>query len=174
MLPITAIILGCVAGLFSFAAATKIVSFESFRATIVSLGVPIRAAKVAGQAVIVGEILVVGLLLTSRPEAIFPLSLLALNFAAAGAVALLKDDLVGCACFGKTERRLGWSQLLALPLWLSVAYISLYPPRLVWASVMAFLVTLTLAAAPSVVRVISVARSSWSLRRAIGPLQAAQ
>src|SRR5260370_35535792 len=54
--------------------------------------------------------------------------MLGLSFAGAAIISKLTGRAVPCACFGASQRKLGWPQLLALPVWLFSAWATLHIP----------------------------------------------
>lgn len=115
-------------------AAAKVPATAEFASTIRRLGFASPAAGLLAPSVIVAELVAaLGLLLSA--ESSWPLALvisLALAFAAAGLRALTLSEPVACTCFGGFGRssRLGPRQVLALPVWLTLAALARFhrPP----------------------------------------------
>jgi Methylamine utilisation protein MauE len=92
--------------------------------TLAALGVPRVAASAAAVAVPLAELAAAGIVIAGGPGVVPAVlfTVLGLGFAAAGAVSLASGETVACACFGSSERTLGWPQLVALPFWLLAAW----------------------------------------------------
>lgn len=111
--------------MLSYAAASKFTPSSGMDETFRALGIPpgIRLARLlavmeigACLGVTLGRSWISSLLLTC----------LGVSFALAGFVALRRGLDVPCACFGAgSESRLGWNQLLALPVWIAIAALPL-------------------------------------------------
>ncbi len=50
------------------------------------------------------------------------LALFALGLSAAGTIGVMSGERLPCACFGKSDRALGYPHIVQLPLWLAVAW----------------------------------------------------
>ena len=50
------------------------------------------------------------------------LLLFAVGLAVVGVVGIASTSKVSCACFGRSDRTLGWPQILQLPLWVAAAW----------------------------------------------------
>jgi hypothetical protein len=113
---------GCL--VLSWAGLEKLRDRAVLATVVAEMGAPRRLAAVAAvvlPAVELGTVLaVLAGLPRYLPSALF--ALLGAVFAGAGAWSLLTGKAVSCACFGASERRLGWPQLAALPLWLLAAW----------------------------------------------------
>ena len=58
------------------------------------------------------------------------LALFALGLSAAGTIGVMSGGGLPCACFGKSDRALGYPHILQLPLWLAVAWSVAREPRM--------------------------------------------
>lgn len=98
-------------------------------ATLSELGMPPDVARVAAVLVPVCELAAVASLVAGASSvAAFLLAMLGVSFAVAAVVSKLTRQAVRCACFGASERNLGWPQLLALPLWFFSAWAVMHVP----------------------------------------------
>lgn len=90
--------------------------------TLEDLGVGRRWAGPAVVPLVVLE-LAVALSLVVRPgdtASLVGVGLLGAAFALAGGIAVRRDERIRCACFGRDhDRVLGWTQVLALPVWIA-------------------------------------------------------
>jgi hypothetical protein len=114
-------VVGCL--VLSWAGLEKLRDRAPLASVAAEIGLPRRLADAAAIAVPVvelGTVLAVLAGLSYLPSALF--AVLGVVFAATGAWSLLAGKALSCACFGASERRLGWPQLAALPLWLLVAW----------------------------------------------------
>jgi methylamine utilization protein MauE len=109
---------------FLWAALAKAPTVSALAGTIERLGIAAPAARALAPAV-VGAEAVTALGLFLQPGSWWPraaVALLAVLFAAAGAVALVTGRRVACRCLGGGGRgRLGRGQLYLLPVWLGLA-----------------------------------------------------
>lgn len=116
------VVVGCL--VLSWAGLEKLRGRAPLVAVVAEMGVPRRFALVTTVALLVAELGTVSAVLAGLPSylpsALF--AVLGAVFAGAGAWSLLTGKAVACACFGASERRLGWPQLAALPLWLLAAW----------------------------------------------------
>ncbi len=98
--------------------------------TLSQLGMPPYPARVVAVLVPVCELGTVACLVAGVSSYVpaFLLAMLGLSFAAAAIISKLTGQAVPCACFGASQRKLGWPQLLALPLWLFSAWATLHIP----------------------------------------------
>lgn len=127
--PWTGIVAACVvAATLLWAAVGKVTGFSDFTGTIQAvLGLPGRRtpARALAAAVVVAEVVaVIACLGGLRTLAALTVTALGLAFAGAGVLALTRGQAIACNCFGGTarDRRLGWPQVLLLPLWLLAAW----------------------------------------------------
>lgn len=99
-------------------------------ATLSQLGMSRYPARVIAILVPLSELVTVACLVAGPPSYVpaFLLVMLGLSFAAAALASKLTGLVVACACFGASRRKLGWPQLLALPLWLFSAWATLHVP----------------------------------------------
>jgi hypothetical protein len=149
----------------SWAGLEKARDRAALTAVVAKMGVPQRLAGAAAVTLIAVELGVV-LAIIARLPAYLPsvlVALLGVVFAGAGSWSLLTGKSVSCACFGASDRKLGWPQLAALPLWLLAAWsVERVPP-------VSTTVRLTAAAAGflllAVVRAIPALQLSMSARR---------
>jgi hypothetical protein len=157
------VVMAC--AVLAWAGLEKIRAPFSLAATIRALGGPPRFAAIAALIVPIAELVTVIFVVTGAP-AYLPAALFAIlgtAFAAAGLRAMGSRTDIPCACFGISERRLGWPQVAALPLWLLAAWSVIDMPafgllaRLETGA--AAIVALTIGRAVSVVRHSAAARS---------------
>lgn len=118
------------------AAMLKGTSIMELRGTLVALGLSAKAAQSLAWAV-VGAEAAAGVTLIALPGAAWPRILtafLALAFAGIGIRTIAARHRIACGCFGSLGRRnLGWTQVLALPIWFGLcAMAQLHPPRWSW------------------------------------------
>ena len=161
--PTFLVVIAC--AVLMWAGLEKIRSPSSLAASIQALGGPPRFATIAAVIVPVAELATVTFVVAGvspyLPAALF--AVLGVAFATAGARAMQSRAEVACACFGTSERRLGWPQLAGLPLWLLAAWSVIHMPafglreRLGCAA--AAIVLLTAGRAFSAVRLGAAARS---------------
>jgi hypothetical protein len=109
------------------AAIAKLVRPESIRVTLIALGAPVRHSWAAVYVVVAAEASA-ALLLVIAPRS--PLSFAVVvalfgAFAVAGAVALRAHAPIACACFGSSDKPLGWRQLAQLPVVTAMALLVL-------------------------------------------------
>lgn len=149
----------------AWAGLEKIRAPFSLAATIRALGVPPHFAAIAALIVPIAELVTVIFVVTGAP-AYLPATLFAVlgtAFAAAGLRAMGSRTEIPCACFGISERRLGWPQAAALPLWLlaawSVTNLPAFDLRARLETSAAAIVALT------VIRALTVVRHSAAARR---------
>lgn len=149
--------------LLLLAALEKLRAPAAFRGTLAALGVPVRVRPALSVGVPLAELgtATALLLLPATPWPPAAVLVLALGFAAAGALALRVDGDVACSCLGPTGGGvLGRRQLLALPIWvLAVAAVRLDPPRWTATTGAAVLAGLCLAYGAWRGREVAVARS---------------
>lgn len=106
----------------------KLAAPDAIRVVVGSLG--FRRTSLLSTGLSVWEILA-GLDLAIAPNWLSSLLVgsLAISFAVAAAIALTKRLRVNCACFGTAlSMRLGWRQLVLLPIWILVAVSALGQP----------------------------------------------
>jgi hypothetical protein len=130
-------------------------------ATLAALGLPRRLATpgaIAVPAVELGTVLCV-VLAAPVPIAAVLFAGLGIGFAAAGVRALTAKRVITCACFGSSERRLGWFQVVTLPLWLLTAWASAELP--------ASMLQLRIATFASAMLLLAVVRAIPALRRGV-------
>jgi hypothetical protein len=156
------VVMAC--AVLAWAGLEKIRAPFSLAATIRALGGPPRFAAITALIVPVAELVTVIFVVTGAP-AYLPAALFAVlgvAFAAAGLRAIGSRTEIPCACFGVSERRLGWPQVAALPLWLlavwSVVYMPAFGLRARLETGAAVIVLLTVGRALSVVRHSAAAR----------------
>jgi len=108
----------------------KIRNRAPLEAAVTALGMPPASASVAAIVVPALELGTVAVLVAGLPaglaSALF--GVLGVTFAFAGLRSLLTGRSIACACFGASQRKLGWPQLIALPLWLFAAWSALHLP----------------------------------------------
>ena len=109
------------------AAVPKIVAPEEigavFSALLSRLGAPAFRGGVAGRAVGVVEMAVGVWAVAGRGlGSAVAVVVLAAGFAVAGGLAVVSGGGLRCACFAGHARMLGWSQVVALPVWLVLAW----------------------------------------------------
>ena len=69
------------------------------------------------------EVVLAGVIVIERSAAAaVALLVFAVGLAAAGVVGIASSGEVSCACFGRSDRVLGWPQILQLPLWSAAAW----------------------------------------------------
>jgi hypothetical protein len=98
----------------------KIRDRASLISTASGLGLPRGLAVIAGTAVPVAELGTVVAVVAGAPRYL-PAALFAalgVTFAGSAVWSMLTGRDVACACFGSSARKLGWSQVWALPAWL--------------------------------------------------------
>ena len=137
--------------------------------TLSELGIPLESARAIAVFVPLCEIATVAFLVAGAPSYIvaFLLAVLGVSFAIAAFLSKLTGKAVRCACFGASERNLGWPQLLALPLWLFSAWAVLHIPRTsLNERLVAFVCTILILAGLQARRVLLQAASARSDRRA--------
>jgi hypothetical protein len=108
----------------------KIRAPSSLAATVRALGGPPRFATISALIVPIAELVTVILVVAGAP-AYLPAALFAVlgtAFAAAGLRAIGSRTEIPCACFGVSERKLGWPQVAVLPLWLLAAWSVIHMP----------------------------------------------
>lgn len=157
------VVMAC--AVLAWAGLEKIRAPFSLAATVRALGAPPRFAAIAAFIVPVAELVTVILVVAGGP-AYLPATLFAVlgaAFAAAGLRAIGSRTEIPCACFGISERRLGWPQVAALPLWLLAAWSVIDLPAF---GLRARLETSAAAiVALTVIRALSVVRHSAAARR---------
>lgn len=91
---------------------------------IARLGVAHRFAGTASIGLVVVELATVLVIVSGISASLSSalLAILGLLYAGAGAWNLLSGKDLACACFGASERQLGWPQLALLPVWLFAAW----------------------------------------------------
>jgi hypothetical protein len=112
--------------------AAKIVAVYPLTRTLSELGMPPDLARAVAVVVPLCEIATVAFIVAGAASAIvaFFLAMLGISFAIAAGMTKLTGKAVRCSCFGISERKLGWPQLAALPLWLFSAWAALKIPQL--------------------------------------------
>ncbi len=97
-------------------------------ATLSQLGMPRYPARIVAVLVPFCELGTVTCLVARASSYVtaFLLAMLGLSFTAAAIISKLTGKAVPCACFGASQRKLGWPQMLALPLWLFSAWATLH------------------------------------------------
>lgn len=97
---------------------------QPLASTIRALGLPSGTATAGATIVPLAELLTVLAILAGAPPVVPRVLLVALGvgFAAVAAWSLATRRNVACACFGASQRPLGWRQFVALPLWLAAAW----------------------------------------------------
>jgi hypothetical protein len=92
--------------------------------TMRALGFPSGIATAAATIVPLAELGTVLAVLAGTPPAVPLVLFVALGVGLAGVAtwSLATRRNVACACFGASERPLGWRQLVALPLWLAAGW----------------------------------------------------
>lgn len=157
------VVIAC--AVLAWAGLEKIRAPFSLAPTVRALGGPPRFAAIAALVVPIAELVTVIVVATGAP-AYLPATLFAVlgaAFAAAGLRAMGSRTEVPCACFGISERKLGWPQVAALPLWLiaawSVTDLPAFGLRARLETGAAAMVLLTVSRALSVVRHSAAARS---------------
>lgn len=81
------------------------------------------APPMLGRLLGVGEIgLAAATVLARSPATAAVLALFAVSLAVAGLLGLMTDGELPCACFGRSDRSLGYPHILQLPLWLVAAW----------------------------------------------------
>lgn len=117
--PVTA---GCL--VLAWAGLEKARDRKPLTGVIAEMGIPQQFAGFATAALVIAELATVLIVIAGVPAyfSALLLALLGLCYAGAGAWSLLSGKDVSCACFGAAERRLGWRQLAALPLWLLASW----------------------------------------------------
>lgn len=134
-------------------------------ALAVRLPVPLGMAELAAAAAVVLER---GVLATGLVTA------LAVLFLGAGLAGLRSGMDIACHCLGSGRGRLGWTQVALFPFWLLAAGLPFVPGFAAaggperW---LAFVVTVTLAAAILFSRLARPALAARALRLAVGPLK---
>jgi hypothetical protein len=116
---------GAVAGMLLLAGAGKLAAPRAFRRTLGQLHV-LRLERV-WVAVPLVELAVAVMLLFKPGSSVTAVGLLGLGlaFAAAGARAHIRGQVINCACFGQASGgRLGLAQVAALPAWTAVAAVT--------------------------------------------------
>lgn len=124
------------------AGSAKLMSPQPIAATLSMLrsAVVLRAHSspptVLGRLLGAAEIgLAAGVVLARTWAASAALALFAFALAGAGAIGVLGKGDIPCACFGKSERTLGWVHIAQLPLWMAAAWgASRDPSLLSWAT----------------------------------------
>lgn len=122
------VVLAC--AVLVWAGLEKIRAPSSLAATIRALGGPSRLATITALVVPIAELVTAVFVVTGAP-AYLPAALFAIlgtAFAAAGLRATGSRTAIACSCFGVSERRLGWPQLAALPLWLLAGWSVIHMP----------------------------------------------
>lgn len=118
---VTALLQAGMAGVFMYSGLRKAVPGHGVEPTLRGLGL-VASARLVAPGVVVAE------LAASTGLALFPgsvvprlaVGVLALGFAAAGALALRKRLNIACNCFGAGgDRKLGREQLVLVPIWLA-------------------------------------------------------
>lgn len=108
----------------SWSGLEKIRDRSALTSTASGLGLPAGLAAVAGTTVPLVELGTVAAVVLGAPRylaaALF--AVLGLTFAGSAVWSMVTGRDVACACFGASARKLGWSQVRALPLWLLVAW----------------------------------------------------
>jgi methylamine utilization protein MauE len=113
-------ITGVMAGVLLWAGLEKARAVTSLSSGLQQLGIPVRITPLLARIVIAVE-LVTGVGLIYRPSVavLATVAILAVIFAGAGLIALVRGQRIACGCFGPLGSRvLGRDQLVALPLWL--------------------------------------------------------
>jgi hypothetical protein len=123
------VVAGCAVLLWS--GLEKVRDRSPLAATVAGLGARPGLAAVAAVVVPVGELGTVTAVVAGAPSYVPALLFIALggSFAAAAAWAMSTGRVVACACFGTPDRKLGWLQLAALPLWAIAGWAALELPR---------------------------------------------
>ncbi len=108
----------------------KLRNSSPLAAALSQLGIPRYPARVVAVLVPFCELGTVACLVAGTPSYVpaFLLAMLGLSFAGAAIISKLTGRAVPCACFGASQRKLGWPQLLALPVWLFSAWATLHIP----------------------------------------------
>ena len=124
-----------------YSGSSKVLRPTDLFTTLTQLGIPPRLARSAAFGLGLTEIVTAVLVLT--PPARLSAALLValgISFAGAGLVALLRHLDLECHCFGRrSSSTLGWPQLVALPLWLGLAYLAGSAPQQSWEAHLVFL-----------------------------------
>jgi hypothetical protein len=98
----------------------KIRNRDPLRSTATGLGLPPALSAVAATVTPCVELGTVAAVVAGAPRYLSAALFVALGltFASSAAWSMATGRVVACACFGAATRKLGWSQLAALPLWL--------------------------------------------------------
>jgi hypothetical protein len=149
----------------AWAGLEKIRNPASLTATVRALGAPARLAVTAAVVIPAAELVAVVSITAGVPSEIPAALVAALGtaFAVAGVLALRTRTAISCACFGASERSLGWAQVAALPLWLgaawSVTQMPAYSPRARLESCLVTIASLAAIRAWTAIRLGAAARS---------------
>jgi hypothetical protein len=156
------------ASILLWAGTEKLRNLQPLSSTLSQLGVPAWAAPFLGALIAIAEVAVAGGLLF-RPQAVWTqggVVALASAFALAGLVALTRNKVIRCSCFGAGGRgHLGKTQIIALLPWLAAVWLlRLGGTEVVSPSAGVFLftvaaLTITIVRAPAVSRAWMAARS---------------
>jgi Methylamine utilisation protein MauE len=116
------VVAGC--AVLTWAGLEKARDRQPLASTARALGLPSGVATSGATIVPLVELGTVLAVLAGAPPAVpFVLFVaLGVGFAGAAAWSMATRRNVACACFGASERRLGWPQLVSLPLWLAAAW----------------------------------------------------
>ncbi len=111
------------------AGSTKLVQPKPVATTLAEMCRTVRGRACGPESPLLGRLLggiEVGLAIViavgrSTPAAI-ALLVFAFGLAFAGVVGIASHGKVSCACFGRSDRALGWPQIIQLPLWAAAAW----------------------------------------------------
>ena len=117
------------ASVLLFSGSSKIVQPDPITSTLAMLWNTVTGrarqsgSPLLGRLLGAGEIGLAAAIVLDRSRATAAvLALFALALAAAGAIGVLSGDKLPCACFGKSDRSLGYPHVLQFPLWMAAAW----------------------------------------------------